>query len=210
MAKLLVTTLGPSQGIVLSKAGLGDAPEAISDAATIARRVIALPDRRQDVGAMILRQMIWRMHTRVGDGAATTAALAKAIFDEAYKLSIAGINPAIIQRGVRAAADKAKETLLGMAQQATTFEPLAAVGYTVTGHQKLGDILGEMVELLGAYGHIHVEDFLAPELDRVYQDGGRWTGEIASPFMITAPAARKAIGSNAHLALCAGGLVKHQ
>ncbi|MFT7585595.1 MAG: chaperonin GroEL, partial [Cellvibrionaceae bacterium] len=107
MALLMAGTLGPSQGIVLNEKDTPGPPEILTDSATIARRIIALPQRQQDMGAMILRQMVWRMKTRMGDGAATTAVLGQAILDEATKLLTAGINLIDIQAGVRQTADVA-------------------------------------------------------------------------------------------------------
>ena len=57
MADLLAITLGPSQGHVVNESNTKERPELLNDAATIARRVIALPDWRQDVGAMMLRHL---------------------------------------------------------------------------------------------------------------------------------------------------------
>lgn len=206
LAKLLAATLGPSQGAVLSAKDAAGAPELLTDAATIARRMVGLPDRRQDVGAMLLRQLVWRMHERLGDGAATTAVLAHALLQHTTHLRAAGANPMIMQQGIRAAAQTAVSTLRTLAQPATDWETLAAVGHSVTGHPQLGDILGELVELLGANGHISLNDTLSPTLDRVYLNGGRWQGSLISPYLMTATAVRQASHSNVHIALYADRL----
>src|SRR5512138_2559247 len=74
-------TLGPVHRTVIiekeSKVGL---PEFIDDGAVIARRIIQLPDRDEDMGAMYLRQLLWKLHDSVGDGTAT----ATVIFDKIY------------------------------------------------------------------------------------------------------------------------------
>ncbi len=66
MADLLAITLSPSQGHVVNESKTKERPELLNDAATIARRVLALPNRQQDVGAMMLRQLIWRVHNQLG------------------------------------------------------------------------------------------------------------------------------------------------
>ena len=74
-ARLLALTLGPSQGHVVIPSNLNGRPEVLNDAATIARRVVQLPDRAEDVGAMILRHLGWRMNQRDGaDGGDDCAA----------------------------------------------------------------------------------------------------------------------------------------
>ena len=52
-----------------------DKLELLDDGGVIARRIIALPEPAEDVGAMLLRQVLWRMRQHAGDGAATTAVL---------------------------------------------------------------------------------------------------------------------------------------
>ena len=204
MARLLAGTLGPSQGMVLSTKEMSEAPEILNDAATIARRVIEIPDRRQDVGAMILRQMVWRVHQRVGDGGATAAVLGQAILDYGYRMVVAGASAVAVQDGIKLATEAAVAALDEMAEPAESWDDLAAVGLAVTGNQLLGDILGELVELLGPRGHIRVEDFMAPTIERIYQSGGRWSGDLISPYLITANASQQAIATNAHVAIVAG------
>ena len=208
MARLMAGTMGPSQGIVLNEKDIPGPPEIMTDSATIARRIIALPHRQQDMGAMIVRQMVWRMKTRMGDGAATSAVIAQAILDEAYKLLTAGISLVDIQEGVRQTADAAIRHLQTMARPADSWQTLAAVGTGATGHPQLGSILGEMVDILGAEAHITTKDFMAPTLEREYIDGGRWAGKLISMAMQNAAASRQAIQHNAHIALYAEKLEK--
>lgn len=207
MARLLAGTLGPSQGMVLSTKALAEAPEVLSDAATIARRVIALPQRQQDVGAMLLRQLVWRMHQRFGDGAATTAVLAQSLLHHINRMKAAGFNPMMMQEGIKAAAETVVSTLRDMSQPANDWETLAAVGQSVCGEQKLGDVLGELVEILGPNGHVTVTDHMSPVLDRAYLNGGRWKGSLISPYLMTAASVRLSVLSNVHVALYADRLL---
>jgi chaperonin GroEL len=206
MAELLAITLGPSQGHVVNKSQKSGRPETLNDAATIARRMIALPDRRQDVGAMMLRQLVWRIHKQVGDGSATTAVLAQAILRQATRMVAAGANVVFAQRGIQKAADMAQAALREMAQPINGQEDLAAVAQAVTGSPDLAWVLGEMFDLLGAQAYITVENYVAPYLERAYYEGGRWSGQIVSPYFITSPATGQAIHKDCSIALYAGHL----
>ncbi|NUQ38290.1 MAG: hypothetical protein HUU23_10945, partial [Caldilineales bacterium] len=75
LGRALAATLGPSQGLIFNDLDKPGPPEPLEDAAAIARRVLQLPDRAEDVGAMLLRNLVWRMRSRVGDGGATAAVL---------------------------------------------------------------------------------------------------------------------------------------
>ena len=206
MAELLAITLGPSQGHIVNESKKSGNPETLNDAATIARRMIALPDRRQDVGAMMLRQLVWRVHKQVGDGSATTAVLAQAILHQATRVVTAGANIVFVQRGIQKAVDIAQATLREMAQPVSGQEDLAAVAQAVTGNPDLAWVLGEMFDLLGAQAYITVENYVAPYLERAYYEGGRWNGKIVSPYFITSPATGQAIQKDCSIALYAGHL----
>lgn len=204
LANLLALTLGPTQGVVLSEPASGSVPELLSDAAAIARRVIALPHRAEDVGAMLLRNLVWRMYLRAGDGCATAAVLAQAILNQAYRYKAAGANAMSLRRGIHRAALAAVDALRQMARPVQDKEDLVKVAQTVTAEPDLGLILGEMFDILGPDAYVTIEDYVAPYLEREYQQGGRWVGCLASPYFITDPATRRAILPACHVVLFAG------
>lgn len=206
MARLMAITLGPTQGAILNYSTTKNRPEVLSDSATAARRVVAIPDRREDVGAMLLRQLIWRLQQRVGDGGATAAVLARAILHEATRMVTAGASMALVQSGIEKAVDCALSALRETAKPATNQEDLAAVAQAVTGHPEMSWIIGEMYDLLGPQAYITVENYVAPYLERVYFEGGRWGGKLISPYMVTAPATQKGIQKDCLVALYHGHL----
>src|SRR5262245_5757057 len=89
-ADILAPTLGPTQSFVAVARSGGGAPELLDDSATILRRVVSVADANADVGAMLLRQVIWQFVQRFGDGGATLAVLLRAIFNDAYRQMTAG------------------------------------------------------------------------------------------------------------------------
>ncbi len=206
LADLLAITLGPLRGMVLNSPELKEIPEPLSDAATIARRMLGLPDRAQNVGAMLLRHLVWRVHQTVGDGSATTAVLAQAILAQAHRYVTAGANAMVVQRGVKKAVAVAVDALMDQAQTTVTEEDLVAVAQGVTSEPELSFILGEMYELLGPAAHISIEDYVAPYLERQYLEGGHWNARLASAYLITAPTTRQAILKRCYVAIYEGDL----
>ncbi|MGB1253908.1 MAG: TCP-1/cpn60 chaperonin family protein [Candidatus Promineifilaceae bacterium] len=204
LAHLLAIKLGPSQGIVLNEKDTPGPPDILSDAATIARRIIAFPDRQTDVGAMLLRNTVWRVHQRVGDGTATTAVLAQAILHAAYRSVVAGASAVAVQKGIQRASNVVLACLRDMATPANDWETLAAVGHAVTGRQALGDVLGELIELLGSDAEVTIKDYLSPVIERTFLQGASVTGALLSPYMITAPGGQKAIVPRCQIALYGG------
>jgi chaperonin GroEL len=203
MAELLALTLGPTQGNILN-ARETSSPELLGDAATIARRVIALPGQAANVGAMLMRNMAWRTHLRAGDGVATTAVLAQAIFREAFRYVQAGGNAMLVKRGLERAVPIVLSELAAQAQAVADEERLTQVAQAITAEPALSLILGEMFEVLGAQAHITIEDYVAPYLERVYYDGGRWTARLESHYFMTDQIGKRAVQNDCPVALLAG------
>ena len=80
LAESIRPTLGPNARTVVVEAVRDLSPvEILDDGGTIARRMVSLGDRDENMGAMLLRESLWQMHETVGDGAATAAVIFQAI-----------------------------------------------------------------------------------------------------------------------------------
>ena len=104
MANVLRVTLGPKARTVAleSMSQRTAAPEIMNDGATIARRIVELPDRFENMGAMLIRHLAWHVGEQAGDGTTTTAVIAQSILDQAYKAMAAGFNPMALRQRYRA------------------------------------------------------------------------------------------------------------
>ena len=194
IADKLAVTLGPRTGYVLVQAeGQPNKVDRLSDSATIARRILEIPGREENVGAMMMRHMAWRVHKEIGDGAATMAAIARTIFEEGYRCMVAGANPMILRTGIERATATALTALRDMAQPAEDEASLAKLATAQTGDSDLGRVLGEMLSILGTDGTIVVEEYMGPYLDREYVDGVRYRGGYASPQFITDAVRREVV-----------------
>src|SRR6266542_2880515 len=99
LAQVISLTLGPrAGGVALSRIAKG--PEVLTSSAVIARRIVEIPGRGANVGAMLLRNAVCRVNDQLGDGGATTAALAHALLAGGYRQLAAGANPMLLRRGM--------------------------------------------------------------------------------------------------------------
>lgn len=183
LASLLALTLGPTQGTVICS-GRGNPVEILHDSGTIARRVIGLADRAEDVGAMLLRNMVWNMHETYGDGAATASALAWAMVREARKGIAAGVNPMLLRRGIERGTQIASEALDTQAVMVKGQEALSHLAAAITHNPEIGKILGEMFGIMGESAAIEIEEYAAPYLTHEYLDGGQWRARPASRLFL--------------------------
>ncbi|HET8847123.1 MAG TPA: TCP-1/cpn60 chaperonin family protein [Ktedonobacteraceae bacterium] len=183
LAAPLALTLGPGKGVIINERTRKEI-EILIDSSTIARRVIRLPDRRQNLGAMLLRNMALELHERFGDGVATATVMVRAMLQEAARRMAAGANPVILTRSIRRAVDAAQTSLAEQARPVTQLEELVALATSVTGNSELGEVLGQMFEVLGECATVITQDIPRPGLDHEYIRGGKWDGYIPARQII--------------------------
>src|SRR5207248_7762358 len=112
MTSLLRPTLGPlPRTVAVAHIGGRQPPEILDSAAVIARRTIQLADPFEDMGAMLIRHLAWRVFDRAGDGSATAAVLAQSLIHAGMRYIAAGGNPVAMRRGMQLALDAATAEL---------------------------------------------------------------------------------------------------
>lgn len=202
IADLLAPTLGPNGGPVASGPTAGNRVEMLDDAATIARRIISLGNPRTDIGAMVMRSLIWRVGERVGDGGATAAVIARRLFAEGMRLGTAGFNTVRMTRGVEKGVRVVTDALRDLSRPISGEGDLAAVARTITKDEALSAVLGEMSYLLGPDAHVVIEKYVAPYLQRRYIAGAHFGAEIRSMYFYTQADQRRAVLAAPAIALC--------
>lgn len=201
IADLLAPTLGPVGGHVVHERDGTRGPELLDDAATAVRRILSLGDPRVDVGAMLMRHIVWRIAGQVGDGGTATALLTREIYQQALKMLTAGIGFRDLELGMQAATEAIREELAALATPVETEDDLAVVALTVVKDQNLAATIGELSYLLGPDARVSVEKFVAPFLAREYHAGANYKAEIASFHLYTDPIRKWAIYGDSTIAL---------
>jgi chaperonin GroEL len=194
LARLLAITLGPTQRTILSTSYQSRTPEALSDAASIARRFVALPNQAENMGAMLLRNLVWRQHQRCGDGCATAAVLAWAMLSAAHRYAEAGVDLVALRRGIDRAVSAATEALRCEAHLPDGEDDLERVAMAICGDVQISPLITELFTLLGPDAAITIESYTAPYLEREYLEGGRWKARLASPYLAGQPAGELLLG----------------
>ncbi len=202
IADLLAPTLGPNGGAVASGPTAGNRVEMLDDASTVVRRIISLGNPRTDIGAMVMRSLIWRVGQRVGDGGATAALIARSVYAEGMRLSTAGFNTVRMARGIEQGVKVAIATLRQHAHPIAGETDLAAVARTITKDEALSALIGEMSYLLGPDAHVIIEKYVAPYLQRRYIGGAHFGAEIRSMYFYTQPEQRRAVLTAPAIAIC--------
>lgn len=181
-------TLGPRPRLVaIQPTHREDAPELLDDAGQIARRIIQLPDRDEDMGAMFVRQMLWRLREDVGDGAATAAVLFKAIYDECLKYIAAGGNAMRVRAGLEKSLDVALRALEQQIQPLAGKTQITNFAQSLCPDQDITSLLGEMFDIVGAEGSLKVQLAQGSETMREYVQGHLWEGGLLTRSLMLDP-----------------------
>ncbi len=201
LADVLAVTLGPVGRNVVVENELTHKPEILESAAEIARRMTSLSAAHQNTGAMLLRHLVWRVVRHAGDGGATAAVFARALYRDALRLVAAGMDPLKLCAGIEAASAVVLSALQAQARPVETEDDLAWLALSLTDDPPLARILGEMSYLLGANAVIAVEKVVVPTVDRVYVSGSAYPAQIASAQFYTQTAPKRAAATRSLIAL---------
>jgi chaperonin GroEL len=187
MANVLRVTLGPTaRAVVMAPIISTGSPELLTDSATIARRIIEIPDPYENMGAMLIRHMAWRIREKVGDGAATAAVIAQTLLHEANYQAAAGANVMMLKRGIERGLDVADAELRRLATPMESPEQIEALAVAAAGgDQEIGRYVSEMLEIIGTDGVILVEDHAGRKTDREYVEGLQWDSGYVSAYFCT-------------------------
>lgn len=188
MVAAVAPTLGPRPRYTLVQRATSGGPEILDQAGVIARRVIALPDKGEDAGAMLARHLMWRMVERVGDGAATAGVLFLALFDAGRTYLASGGNAMQLRHHLEAAAQVALHELDGMARPVEGRESLTHLAQSVCFDPPLAQVLGEIFDIIGEYGGLDIRTGRGRDLEREYVEGMYWDGSLLSRELATDPA----------------------
>jgi chaperonin GroEL len=176
MVDAVIPTLGPLPRLVaLEPIGYSNKmPEFLDDGGTIARRIIELPDRDEDMGAMFVRQMLWNLHEKTGDGTATAAVLFRSIYDQGVHYITSGGNAMMLRRYLEEGLKVIMEHLSALARPVEGKEQIARIAEAICYDPPLASMLGEIFDIIGEHGRLEIRSGRGRELEREYVEGMYW------------------------------------
>ncbi|MCY3979433.1 MAG: hypothetical protein OXG23_15150 [Chloroflexi bacterium] len=182
LVKAIAPTLGPTprHSIAQNQAKF----ELLDDGGVIARRIVALPEQEDDVGAMLLRQALWAVHQHVGDGAATTAVLYERIYNEGLRFIAAGADPMRLRARLMELLPQVSERLLAEARPLRSEAELQALAFSVCYDEEMAAVLGEVIHSIGQYGQVDIRAGHGRGLEFNYVEGSYWRGGAQSKEML--------------------------
>ena len=183
LANAVKATLGPKGRNVVLEKSYG-APTITKDGVSVAKE-IELPDRFENMGAQMLKEVASKTSDNAGDGTTTATVLAQAMIREGMKAVAAGMNPMDLKRGIDKAVTGAVAELKNISKPCSTSKEIAQVGaISANSDTDVGDLIAKAMDKVGKEGVITVEDGsgLENELDVV--EGMQFDRGYLSPYFI--------------------------
>ena len=184
LARAVKITLGPRGRNVIIEKSFGS-PTVTKDGVTVARE-IELPDKFEDMGARMVREVASKTSDVAGDGTTTATVMAEAIYNEGLKSVVAGVSPLDMKRGMEKAVADIIEQLRGMAQDCRSKKAIAQVGtVAANGDAEIGQILADAMEQVGKDGVITVEEGKSLQTSFEVVEGLQFDRGYLSPYFVT-------------------------
>ena len=192
LANAVAVTLGPRGRNVLIEKSWG-APTATKDGVTVAKE-IDVPDKAENVGARMVREVASKTSDVAGDGTTTATVLAQAILHEGVRRIASGANPMELKRGIDRAVSAVVEDLRRLSQNVRGRAEIAQVGsVSANGDEEIGQMLAEAMEKVGKEGVITVEEGKALQTELDVVEGMRFDRGYLSPYFVTDPDRMEAV-----------------
>jgi len=191
LADAVRVTLGPKSKCVLIEKKFGK-PVVCDDGVTIAKEV-ELKNPEENLGAQMIKEAAERTGEAVGDGTTTSTLLAHAILADGIRNVAAGASAVDLKRGLTRGLNAGVAALKSLSKPVTTKLEKEQVA-TISAHNdaKIGKLVAEAIEKIGAEGVITVEEAKTTETVLEVVEGLQFDRGFISPYFVTDPEAMEA------------------
>ena len=197
IANVVKVSFGPKGRDVVLDKGFGS-PIITNDGVTIAKE-IELPDKFENIGAQLVKEVAEKTNDVAGDGTTTATVLAQAMISEGIKNIVAGNDPIAIKSGMQKAVRAAVEGLKSIHKPVKDKKEKAQVATISSLDPKVGEMIADAMEEVGENGVITVEESQTMGLEKEVVKGMRFDKGYVSPYMITDTQRMEAVMENPYI-----------
>jgi chaperonin GroEL len=183
LAAAVEATLGPKGMNAMVDRPIGT-PIVSRDGVTIASE-IELPDRFENMGAQVVREVSMQTNEVAGDGTTTAMVLANGLIQNGVAALERGAKPIDLCRGIDTAVDLVVSTLKDQARPARERHVLQAVATIAATDAHLGSLVADALERVGRDGIISSEYGLTIETTLDVVEGMSFDRGYISHHMVT-------------------------
>jgi chaperonin GroEL len=186
LSRAVKITLGPKGRNVLIEKKWGS-PTITKDGVTVAKE-IELPNKFENIGAQLIREVASKTSDVAGDGTTTATLLAEAIYREGLKNVTAGASPMALKKGIEIAVNAVVEELKTLSEEVRGKEEIRQVAtISANNDDEIGAIIADAMEKVGKDGTISVEEAKSMTTDLDVVEGMQFDRGYLSPYFVTDP-----------------------
>ncbi|MCK5131226.1 MAG: chaperonin GroEL [Candidatus Sabulitectum sp.] len=179
-------TLGPKGRNVLIEKKWGS-PTITKDGVTVAKE-IELPNKFENIGAQLIREVASKTSDVAGDGTTTATLLAESIYREGLKNVTAGASPMALKRGIDIAVNAVTAELKNLSEEVRGKEEIKQVAtISANNDSEIGIIIADAMEKVGKDGTISVEEAKSMDTHLDVVEGMQFDRGYLSPYFVTDP-----------------------
>ena len=184
LADIVAFTLGPKGRNVGLEKSWG-APTITNDGASIIRD-IQLPDKYENMGVAMAKEVVQKIKEKCGDGTTTGALLLRALVEAGIKNISSGASPIGLKRGMDKAVDAVVKAIEKAAIPVKTKKETSNVAtVSASGNRDIGDLIAEAMEKVGNSGAITIEEGKTTETTIELVKGMKFDRGYVSPYLCT-------------------------
>jgi chaperonin GroEL len=183
VADAVKITIGPRGRNVVYDKGYG-APMITNDGVSIAKE-ITLPDKFENMGAEIIKEVASKTNDAAGDGTTTATVLTQAIVNEGLKRTVRGANGLLVRLGIDAASADVVAALRAMAKPIKNKEEIKQVATISAESEEIGTIIADTIDTVGKDGVVTVEESQVFGVSNEVVEGMEFDKGFVSPYLIT-------------------------
>lgn len=183
LANAVKVTLGPKgRNVVLDK--IYSEPRSTKDGVSVARE-ISLPDRCENIGAQLLKQVALKSMDLAGDGTTTSTVLAQAMMHEGMQAVASGCNPMDLKRGMDLAVEAVVDDLKAHSKPLETSEEIMQVAtISANGDKDIGRFITNAFNKMGRDGAVSIVEGRKLNTDSDFVTGITFdSGYVESKFI---------------------------
>lgn len=183
VADAVKITIGPRGRNVVLDRGYG-APTITNDGVSIARD-ITLPNKFENMGAEIIKEVATKTNETAGDGTTTAMILMQAMVSEGMKQTALGVNAMGIKLGIEAAKEEVVKALRDLAKPIKSKAEIMQVATISAESAELGKIIADTIDKVGKDGVVTVEESQSFGVESEIVEGMEFDKGYVSHYMVT-------------------------
>jgi chaperonin GroEL len=199
LAETVKVTLGPKGRNVVLEKSFGS-PTITNDGVTIAEE-ITLEDKFENIGAQVVKEVAKKTNDVAGDGTTTATLLAQVMINEGIRNVASGANPQAIRLGIEKAVEVLVEELKKNAKKLVGKEEKAQVAAISANDPEIGNLIAEVMEMVGGDGVVTVEEGQTLGLEKDVVEGMQFDQGYISAYMVTDTSRMESVMEDAHILL---------